>query len=858
MSLSRVISFFAVLVITFPHILTAQELPPLPRSQDVVTGSLPNGIDYYLVRNSVSSGFADFALVQKGVSGGELSRNTLASLPHFQHVKPYQYLAKLGVGYRKYGYTHSDGYSTTFHFEDVPVSQQAVRDTVLLMLFDMCVTSPHSQAIVICGDIDASEIKQRMGVFSMMVTPRTAATRPEDSGWTPSDSRQVRFIQAPPQDEATISFSWESSRTPGQVMNTAQPLVSELFARMLGTILTGRAERVLADEDIPLASTSFEYRSSADSPGPELYTFSATVGAPDLEFATQVLARMLAELKVTGALPGELANARQELLAGVKGERTLTDAQWVRKCTSAYLYGSNLASPQTVSGIFLSRNVPAAQELVLFNSFVSALMNPDRGMSIVYEAPGMARDDLHSRFEAGWNVGLTLSRAIDHSVSLKDTVSMSVPKTKTKLRGTSSEPVTGGEMWTWSNGMKVIFKKTGSDGRFSYGFMLNGGLSEVPEIKHGEGGFIGDMLGLDDVAGFSAHGFRDMLRINGVSMDAQVTVSHLALTGSAPSSKAELLLKSLSAVANSRHVAEGAYSYYRDCERLRISERRRRPEGIQSVVDSIMTPDYPYTGSRMESGLTDDLQDRARKYFDDRFSSCHDGVLVIVGDIEPDVLKKLLGRYLGSFKTGLGIVPRPRTRYDMRSGWSTYTVDAEESSLGNGEPCVNVSISALMPFTAEKYMAFKVAAVELRRRVAEALAETGMYAEVTEDFDLYPAERLSLSISCHPAQEWGLPSDVVVDDPLNVLAAVRRALSELASAEVPADVIKAAKAALVSRISDALSSPDELVDVAMMRYSAGKDLVSGYKDKINKVSAASVKEILSVLSAGSKVEFVIY
>ncbi len=413
-------------------------------------------------------------------------------------------------------------------------------------------------------------------------------------------------------------------------------------------------------------------------------------------------------------------------------------------------------------------------------------------------------------------------------------------------------------MWTWSNGMKVIFKKAGDDRRFSYGFLINGGLAEVPGLKQGEGGFIGDMLSLDDVAGFSAEGFRNMLRINGVSLTTDVTVSHLALQGSAPSSKVELLLKSLVAIANSRHTVPGSYEYYRECEKLRISAERRQPQGIQAVVDSIMSPDFRFTESRQESGLSDDLQDRAQTYFDKRFNNCHDGALVIVGDVDPFVLKKLLTKYIGAFHTAQGSVARPQSSYALRSGWSTYTVDAEESSLGNGEPCVNVSASALMPFTADKYMAFKVASVELKRRVAEALAETGMYAEVEDHFELYPAERLSLSISCHPADEWGLPSDMVVEDPLRVLGAVRNAMAELSSAEVSAEFLKSAKSALISKMSADQSRPELLVDAAMMRYSAGKDLVSGYKEKINAVSAAKVKEILSALSDGSKVEFVIY
>ena len=46
--------------------------------------------------------------------------------------------------------------------------------------------------------------------------------------------------------------------------------------------------------------------------------------------------------------------------------------------------------------------------------------------------------------------------------------------------------------------------------------------------------------------------------------------------------------------------------------------------------------------------------------------------------------------------------------------------------------------------------------------------------------------------------------------------------------------------------------------MALIRYSVGKDCVSGYKDKINSVTPESVKEVLSSLDGGGKVELVIY
>ena len=43
----------------------------------------------------------------------------------------------------------------------------------------------------------------------------------------------------------------------------------------------------------------------------------------------------------------------------------------------------------------------------------------------------------------------------------------------------------------------------------------------------------------------------------------------------------------------------------------------------------------------------------------------------------------------------------------------------------------------------------------------------------------------------------------------------------------------------------------------LIRYSEGKDLMTDYKGAVQRVSAASVKEILQILSGGGEVEYTI-
>ena len=133
-----------------------------------------------------------------------------------------------------------------------------------------------------------------------------------------------------------------------------------------------------------------------------------------------------------------------------------------------------------------------------------------------------------------------------------------------------------------------------------------------------------------------------------------------------------------------------------------------------------------------------------------------------------------------------------------------------------------------------------------------------MYAEVQDSYELYPTERLSVKIFCRPAESRGLPSGLDPDDSLYAMTAVRLALSDLSSAPAKEELISAAKLALISEFKSELAKPEELINAALMRYSAGKDLVSDYRSKIEAVKASDVQELLSAITEGVKVELVYY
>ena len=84
--------------------MPARELPPLPAEKNIVSGTLENGIRYYLVTAPAKKGFADFALVRKGEIPSEITSAQMQSLEKFSGLSPERFLLRNGIGAPRQGF----------------------------------------------------------------------------------------------------------------------------------------------------------------------------------------------------------------------------------------------------------------------------------------------------------------------------------------------------------------------------------------------------------------------------------------------------------------------------------------------------------------------------------------------------------------------------------------------------------------------------------------------------------------------------------------------------------------------------------------------------------------------------------
>lgn len=811
------------------------QLPPLPVDQRIQKGTLPCGVTYYMVTNPSEKGYADVLVVQRDEPLSAAKREGLNSA----------FLGRMGIATGPEGYLSDVDGSTVYRLGHVPFYKPEVLDSTLLFTFARVAESRAQQAVIISGDIDVPELKKKLDIFSMLV-PRMLvqeAHRP-DYVWEPSPAP---VVASRTDGEPEVSVTYSSSRIPFVLMNTAQALVTDIFGLEFQVLLQHRLERALRDAGIPYGDIGFRSLRSGDYGGDERYTVYVRVKREQLDAAMRVVSETLGEMDAFGAALDEFVEAKQVIAPRLRrlGAAATTPTQDVNRCMANFLYGAQLAPGSEYMHYFSRKNVPDSLERRLFNRFSSAMLAQLSNLTLEFSgAPDtLDREDALFYYNLAYLYGSVALSGKDFAWHAADTTALEQKCPKVRPKSEKAEAVTGGVLWTFSNGMRVIFKQVKGSGTFSYSLQLNGGLSQIPGLKEGEGGHIGSLLKLCDVAGMPAAAFRDLLAANGISMETNVSLGSMDISGSAPSDRLCLLLKAFLGMANQRELTPAEFDFYR-------RQQEMAGKDITGELFRKLNPDYAYSPYKLTSALSDETRKKAETYFEDRFLRMNDGVLILSGDLHEEGVKKLLQRYLGGFRTMRGSLVRRPVEMRTLSGISTYTDS-------NAQPGFHVLMDAEYAMTVEHFYTAIVAADVLRDKLARHLAGYGFAANVKLLYCVQPQERFQVLVSCQPAPLEGLPADVKELSAERAISAVRGAINAAATEEIDKASLDAWKQKTEADVQGYLATPDGFVNTLLTRYSLNKDLTTRYKEAIGSCPESRVREFLQALSAGGRVECIV-
>lgn len=705
----------------------------LPTDSKVLVGKLPNGMTYYLRHNEEPKERASFYIIRN--AGALLENDDQDGLAHFLEHMAFNgsknfpgnsmiaTLERHGISFggNLNAYTTQD--ETVYNISSVPVKDEALIDTCLLVLHDwsyyltlsdeeideergviteewrtrnnsssrmrnqiMPVILKGSkyaerdvigdlnviqnfkpevirefyhkwyrtdlQAIAIVGDFDVAKMEQKIkDVFSSI----PAIKNPEKRPFFEIPSHEETYYVLATDKEATSSgiqymrvFRDEENDGDGTV--TYQDIKNGLMANFFNSMVGSRISEMIQKGDAPFLNASIGYGGMAR--GYSSYTLSATAKPNQEKEALEAVIRENERIIQHGFTQSELDRVKTNTLVGLrsalKGADKINNEQYIKDMQANFLEKAGMVTIQDY--------VAAAEKIIPLITAeevaaqVKKWWTPDN-RSIVIMGPSEGVTHLTEK-EARDIIATTEGKAVE---AYKDNVVsgslISEDLTGSKIVAVKELPQFNAEEWTLANGAKVIYRKADFEkDNVALSAYSAGGSSLYEDLDllaaaSEVGGFVG-AYGLGD---YDAIALRKVLTGKKAGCSVAIGSLYETVSGSATPQDFETMMQLLYLRFQKPRFDSQAHDVIIERNRIRVKQMEGQPQKMMQDSISMIAANYNPRVMLYNDAYLDKLTlDKMEKVYRDRISDASDFTFFIVGNVDKEVVKPMVEKYIGS------------------------------------------------------------------------------------------------------------------------------------------------------------------------------------------------------------------
>ena len=698
---------------------------------------------------------------------------------------------------------------------------------------------PGNQAVIVVGDVDVdrteAKIKEVFGIIPLKENP---VAKPIQTIANHAEPR-VGVITDPETTSPSVELIWHSEAMPESVNATVLGQATDLIENIIAMVMMERFSDITSKPETPYLSASFGISSliyeDIDAQLGDVVLKEDNILGGFRDFYTE-----LVRLKRYGISDAEFNRAKSNLLSSLETRanraETRQNPEFVRGIISNFFDKEPIMEPkdekELVEALLGQVNTNA------INQSVSGLMG-DENLVVLYSGPqkdGIATPTTEQLLQVIAEVnaseiaapaGEEIPEAFLDPSKLKGS-----PVTKT---GTT---IYGAQEWTLKNGVKVIVYPTDlQKDQILFNIVKEGGMSLVADE---------DMASFDD-------NIISLFQSNcGISSFSGTTVTKM-LTG-----------KNLSVSPYFDRLQNGinGYSTVKDFETalqlvyLLWTDPRFDPEEWQNGINQITSvlpnlvnqPNYKlqselyktlYGNHPRRQMLSQETVDKAslavvEKYYRKLFADAAGATFVVVGDVNPEAVKPLVEKYIGSLPKGKKPLQWAETNEYVVNGRNenVFSVDMQTP-----KSTVLQVWSAFIPFTYETDAALDAISYILDMRYTESLREEegGTYgASTNAQISRRPKSQALIQVyfDCKPA----------LCDKLRELAI--SGIKDLAQNGPTEEEVNMAKLNLQKNIPESRQRNSWWRNGIEQYVTYGQDRDAEYEAAVNAISKESIQNVL--------------
>lgn len=711
---------------------------------------------------------------------------------------------------------------------------------------------PDLQAVIVVGDIDVDAVEAKIKATWSDV-PKVENPKPKDFIRIPGNEEPIVGVLTDPElTSSSASIYWKVPARDEAINNTPQGFVEDLLRRIVRIVMGERLGDIAAQPGTPMLNGLFEIAGvceSMDVIGID-EAFKDGNWAPAIELAMVEMEK----LRRFGITDAELERAKSEILSSYESAANKADtrknAEFVMPLIYNFLDNENYMTPQDRLG--LANGILPQIRPDMVNSYIQSVL-PEKDMLVLYEAP--QKDGIVHPSADDIKAIIAKVKASDIEANAEEEISSEFVDPAT-LKGSSvkkvKQSISGATEWTLKNGVTIVLKPTDLEkDKIQMRLTKKGGISLIPT---------------EDIQSFESNVYGVFQMNQGLSKFPCTEVNKM-LSGKNVSCSSFIgdYTHGVSASSNVKDL-ETAFQlmYLQFCDpRFDPKEYEQSIQMIEPMLGNLDNmPQWHlqkaiisalYNGNARKPILSEEVLKNAsletiERVYRSLFNDAAGAVFAIVGDFDPEAVKPLVEKYIGSIPKG-----RKASKWVNR-GDGVVTGNVEKDF---NVPMETPKVTVVQVYSdrSEHYSASQEAAFDALKYILDMVytdtlreEEGGTYgASTSSSTSQQPDECAMLQVAFETNAE---SAD-------KLLALAKKGLQDIAEAGPSADYFDKALKNLQKEIPEARIRNSYWMNQIQQWYTYGLDYDTAYEAAVNALTAGDVqKAAQKLLASGNYIEVI--
>lgn len=706
---------------------------------------------------------------------------------------------------------------------------------------------PDYQAVVVVGDIDVDAVENKIKTLMADIPAPAADASQKETIVVPDNEEPIVSIFTDPEMQGTkVQLFIKRPALPEQLANTVVAEANNVIEAYMTTMENARLQEIAMQPDAPFLGAGM---GTGDVIG-IIPTLNATVFVAmtqdgKLARSFETLCTELERVRRHGFTQGEFERAQENLMR--QAERTYANRNDRRngEFVQTYLnnYSKNTPMPDAETEWQLDSMLIKMLNVDAVNAFAAQTITPNNQVIIVTapEKEGLAAPTAEELLAIRDKVAAGEVAAYEDNVVKEPLIPEGTVLKGSPVKKTAEDAELGTTEWTLANGAKVVVKHTdfkADEVRMSA--VAKGGLSVLSDGEFYMGEMMPAVNSMSGVGKFPATELKKQLSGKTASMQPSVENYASAMKGVCSPKDIETMLQLLYLNFTQPRFDRNDYDNLIKMLRSQLENARTNPDYL--MQEKVIDVTYGHNPRRqmISNEIIDKFDfERLPAVYAKLYPGANGFVFTFVGNIDPETLKPLAEKYIGSIPAAR----KPLNYVDDKVEPVKGEV-AEEFTAPMQQPKVSVVyyFSGKMPYTFKDKVAltFLTQALDSRYLISIREEKGGTYGvSVQGSTEYIPREAYDMTISFDTNEE-------MADELCEI---VMKEIEEIAANGPRSEDIEKTREFMLKSWKNSLEMNSGWMNYIQAKYGSGLDYVGQYEQAVRNLTNADVQALAKKLLA---------